>query len=119
MIIQKAPICKRKNLFKLQKSLDKLLNRGYSISILESYESEVINLIKTNKLRGLIVEKGLSQSDVAKNIGIAPKTFYEKMKKGVFGTDEVEKMIQLLDIKDPADIFFADGVTSKDTKRVN
>jgi predicted transcriptional regulator len=68
----------------------------------------VINLIRTNKLKGIIVEKGLSQSDVAKSIGITPKTFYDKMKRGVFGTDEVEKMIQLLDIKNPADIFFAD-----------
>lgn len=76
-------------------------------------------MIKTNKLRGLIVEKGLSQSDVAKIIGIAPKTFYEKMKRGVFGTDEVEKMIQLLDIKDPVDIFFADEVSLKDTNRIN
>jgi predicted transcriptional regulator len=68
----------------------------------------VINLIRTNKLKGIIVEKGLSQSDVAKSIGITPKTFYDKMKRGVFGTEEVEKMIQLLDIKNPADIFFAD-----------
>lgn len=68
----------------------------------------MINLIRTNKLKGIIVEKGLSQSDVAKSIGITPKTFYDKMKRGVFGTDEVEKMIQLLDIKNPADIFFAD-----------
>lgn len=65
-------------------------------------------MIRTNKLKGIIVEKGLSQSDVAKSIGITPKTFYDKMKRGVFGTDEVEKMIQLLDIKNPADIFFAD-----------
>ncbi len=68
----------------------------------------MVNLIRTNKLKGIIVEKGLSQSDVAKSIGITPKTFYDKMKRGVFGTDEVEKMIQLLDIKNPADIFFAD-----------
>lgn len=76
-------------------------------------------MIKTNKLRGLIAEKGLSQSDVAKSIGITPKTFYEKMKRGVFGTNEVEKMIQLLDIKDPVDIFFANGVSLKDTNRTN
>ena len=75
---------------------------------MKSYGNEVINLIRTNKLKGIIVEKGLSQSDVAKSIGITPKTFYDKMKRGVFGTDEVEKMIQLLDIKNPADIFFAD-----------
>lgn len=72
-------------------------------------------MINTNKLKGLIVENGLTQSDVAKNIGIAPKTFYEKMKRGVFGTDEVEIMINLLNIKDPTNIFFANEVTCKDT----
>lgn len=64
-------------------------------------------MIRTDKLRGIIAEKGLSQSYVAKEIGITPKTFYEKMKIGVFGSDEIETMITLLDIKDPASIFFA------------
>lgn len=72
-------------------------------------------MILTNKLKGLIAEKGLSQTDVAKEIGIAPKTFYEKMKNGVFGSDEIEVMIELLDIEDPAAIFFAPRVTLKDT----
>lgn len=68
-------------------------------------------MIQTNKLRGIIAEKGLSQSDVAKAIGITPKTFYEKMKIGVFGSDEIEVMINYLDIKDPIAIFFAQKVT--------
>ena len=63
-------------------------------------------MIDTNALRGKIAEKGLSQSRVAEHIGIAPKTFYEKMSRGVFGSDEIEKMIDLLDIKDPVRIFF-------------
>ena len=64
-------------------------------------------MIKTDKLRGLIVELGLNQSDVAKAIGIVPKTFYEKMKIGVFGSDEIEAMIELLKIEDPMAVFFA------------
>ena len=68
-------------------------------------------MIQTNKLRGIIAERGLSQSDVAKEIGITPKTFYEKMKIGVFGSDEIEIMISMLDIKDPVSIFFAKEVT--------
>lgn len=64
-------------------------------------------MIKVDKLRGLIAERGLSQADVAKTIGIAPKTFYEKMKLGVFGSDEIETMIDLLRIEDPVSIFFA------------
>ncbi len=64
-------------------------------------------MIKTDKLRGVITEKGYSQSDIAKLIGITPKTFYEKMKNGVFGSDEIQIMIDNLDIKNPIEIFFA------------
>ena len=69
-------------------------------------------MIQVNKLKGLIVENGLTQADVAKEIGITPKTFYEKMKAGVFGSDEIEIMIRLLNIEDPVSIFFAKEVTS-------
>lgn len=68
-------------------------------------------MVDTNKLRGIIVEKEKTQEEVAKAIGIAPKTFYLKMKKRVFGSDEIEKMIDLLDIEDPVSIFFAKEVT--------
>jgi len=69
------------------------------------------NLIRTDKLRGVIAERGLSQADVAAIIGITPKTFYEKMKIGIFGSDEIEKMIDNLGIENPMDIFFAKEVT--------
>lgn len=64
-------------------------------------------MIKTDDLRGLIAKNGLSQSDLAKRIGITPKTFYEKMQKGIFGSDEIQIMIDVLHIENPADIFFA------------
>ena len=63
-------------------------------------------MIDTNALRGRIAEKGLSQSRVAKHIGITPETFYRKMNRGVFGSDEIEKMVSLLEIEDPVRIFF-------------
>ncbi len=66
-------------------------------------------MIKTDKLRGIIVERGLTQKDIAKYLNIAPKTFYEKMSKGVFGSDEIQIMIEKLDIDDPVSIFFAEG----------
>ena len=64
-------------------------------------------MIKTAELRGIIAKNGFSQSDVALKIGITPKTFYEKMKIGVFGSDEIHIMIDELHIDDPASIFFA------------
>ena len=64
-------------------------------------------MIKTDELRGIIAKNGFSQSDVAAKIGITPKTFYEKMKIGIFGSDEIEVMINMLHIDDPVPIFFA------------
>ena len=64
-------------------------------------------MIKTDELRGIIAKNKLSQTDVAKMIGVTPKTFYEKMKIGVFGSDEIQIMIDELHIDDPMPIFFA------------
>jgi len=68
-------------------------------------------LIDTNKLKGVIVMNGKTQEDVAKHLKMTPKTFYLRMKKGVFGSDEIEKMIDYLKIDDPVSIFFAKEVT--------
>lgn len=64
-------------------------------------------MIRTDKIRGLIAERGLSQAKVAQELGMNENTFYRKMKKGVFGSDEIEEMIKLLKIDDPSSIFFA------------
>ncbi|EGC8433138.1 DUF739 domain-containing protein [Listeria monocytogenes] len=74
-------------------------------------------MIDTNALRGAITAKGMTQQDVAIHLGMAPKTFYSKMKKGVFGSDEMEKMIVLLSIENPVAIFFAEMVTSEVTAK--
>ncbi len=68
-------------------------------------------MVDTNEIKACIARKGTTQEAVAKACGMAPKTFYLKMKKGAFGTDEAEKMIDFLDIKNPAAIFFAKEVT--------
>ena len=68
-------------------------------------------MVDTNKLRGIIAEDGKTQSDVAKMIGITPKTFYTRMDRGVFGSDEIQIMIDKLHIQNPMDIFFAKEVT--------
>lgn len=64
-------------------------------------------MIKVDDLRGLIVKNRMTQNEVATALGITPKTFYLKMKRGVFGSDEIEKMIQILNIENPTEIFFA------------
>lgn len=68
-------------------------------------------MVRTDKIRGLLAEKDMTQKEMAERLGIAPKTFREKMQKGVFGSDEMEIMIDVLGIEDPAAIFFAKEVT--------
>ena len=68
-------------------------------------------MVNTNELRGVIAKNGKSQSDVAKMLRISPKTFYTKMQKGVFGSDEIQVMIDELHIENPMEIFFAKEVT--------
>lgn len=64
-------------------------------------------MIKVDELRGIIAKNRLTQTDVAAMIGVTPKTFYAKMSRGVFGSDEIQVMIERLGIDDPIAIFFA------------
>lgn len=64
-------------------------------------------MVNTSKLRGTIAERGLSQRKVAEHLGMATNTFYSKMKRGVFDTDEIVELIDLLGITNPSEIFFA------------
>ena len=68
-------------------------------------------MIDTNELRGIIAKNGLSQSELARKLGMTPKTFYDKMKKGVFSSNEIEKMIVQLGIENPIAIFFVNNAT--------
>lgn len=65
-------------------------------------------MIKTNRLKARFVEKGYTQQDIAKELGITDVTLSRKLNRGVFNSDEIYKMIVLLDIKDPTEIFFAE-----------
>lgn len=62
--------------------------------------------MKINALKGCIASKGLTQSDVAKAIGVSQSTFSRKMKTGSFGLDEAQRLIKFLKIRNAADIFF-------------
>ena len=62
-------------------------------------------MVAVDKLRGIIAERGMSQRQLAQKLGMSEKTFYNKMQKGIFGTDEVERMVEILSIQNPIDIF--------------
>lgn len=69
-------------------------------------------MILTNELKGKIVAKGLRQEDVAKILGISTKTFNTKLNRGIFNSLEIERLIEVLDIENPLEIFFPNIVTS-------
>lgn len=64
-------------------------------------------MIRINKLKARFVEKGYTQQEIAKELGITDVTLSRKLNKGVFNSDEIYKMIVLLEIEDPTEIFFA------------
>lgn len=68
-------------------------------------------MIRVNELKGLIVSSGLTQKDVAISLGISDRAFRNRLKRGVFNNNEIQIMIELLNIKNPMDIFFAPDVT--------
>ena len=68
-------------------------------------------MVDVKRLKSVMVLNDKTQKDVAKHLNMSTKTFYLKMKKGVFGSDEIESMIDYLHIDDPKEIFFAKSVT--------
>lgn len=64
-------------------------------------------MIAVNELKGKIIAKGYTQEKIAEALGITPKTLSLKLKRGVLGSNEIEKLIEILAISDPMAIFFA------------
>ncbi len=63
-------------------------------------------MLDVNALRAEWVKRGMRQTDVAHVLGISPKTFSLKLKRGVLGSNEIETLIKALEIQHPIDIFF-------------
>ncbi|PMC81390.1 DUF739 domain-containing protein [Anaerococcus hydrogenalis] len=75
--------------------------------------------LRRDELKGIIVSKGKTQKDVADYLDMSEKTFNTKLKNGIFGSDDIDKMIDFLEIEDPMWIFFDRKVTLKDTKQIS
>ena len=68
-------------------------------------------MIRRDLLDGEIARSGHTKASLARKIGVTPKTFYNKYKKGVFGSDEIEKIVLECSIANPMPIFFPDFVS--------
>jgi DNA-binding XRE family transcriptional regulator len=62
-----------------------------------------------------MAEHGYTASKMAEQLGITLQTFSSKMRRGIFNSDEMFKMVEILKIDDPVAIFFAKEVSEKDT----
>lgn len=58
-------------------------------------------MVDVNKLKGIIVERGKTQSEVAEAIGINKSTFYRKIDNpNKFNLGEVYRMVSVLNLSD-------------------
>lgn len=64
-------------------------------------------VLDRNLLRAEFAKNGLTQEEVARKIGMNPTTFARKIKKSGFYTEEACRLIDVLNIKSPEQIFFA------------
>ena len=63
--------------------------------------------LNSNKLKGKIVERGLTQEKIAIKLGISTQAFNAKLnKRAPINLDEIFKLIEILKINNPSDIFF-------------
>ena len=65
-------------------------------------------MVKINEIRACMARNQITQKQLAQELHISENTMTEKMKTGNFGLEEAKLMIELLDIKNPSEIFFAD-----------
>jgi len=64
-------------------------------------------MVLVNELRGRIRARGYTQGKLSRELGMSAKTLSNKLSKGIFGSDEIEKLIKILGIQNPLEIFFA------------
>lgn len=59
------------------------------------------------KLKGAMAEKGFTQKELAKRLGWSERTLYLRLAKGRFGTDEAQRIGEILNVerKTLVDIF--------------
>lgn len=52
--------------------------------------------MNVQKLKGVMAERGYNQRKLAREMGISEPTIYSKVKKGVFGSDEIMRIMSIL-----------------------
>ena len=68
-------------------------------------------MLNVKELRAEMARHGYTQETLAIAIGMSPRTFYNRLKTGDFGSNEIVKLTKVLKLKKPWNIFFANEVT--------
>lgn len=68
-------------------------------------------MVLVNEIKGKMRAKGITHEKLAKELEISSKTLTTRFSRGVFGSDEIEKLISILEISNPIEIFFKNDVT--------
>lgn len=68
-------------------------------------------MVDTNKLKGLIVERGLTQVEVYNRMGLSKRQWQCRIENKKFDSDDMVKLISILEIDNPSPIFFVQEVT--------
>ena len=64
-------------------------------------------MIDTQALKQIIRAAGQTQKTTAAAIGMTQSAFYSRMKRGIFGTDDILKMADFLKMRNPAAVFYS------------
>lgn len=71
--------------------------------------SEVIKMTMEQKISMALAYKGISQAALAREMGTTPSNFNQKLKRGTFSVEEMEKMATALGAKYFFGFEFEDG----------
>lgn len=75
--------------------------------------SEVVCIFNKNLLKSEVFKKGYNLTSFADRLGMNRATFFRKMRLGNFGSIDIQRIMQALEILDPVPIFFAPDLTSQ------
>lgn len=63
-------------------------------------------MIRKDLLKGWMSQSHVNLTQIAACLGMTTRTLYNRMKKGDFHADEMEKLIKTLHITNPSEVFF-------------
>jgi DNA-binding NtrC family response regulator len=64
-------------------------------------------MLNREELNNYIKQQNTTKAQVARALGISAATLYRRIRRGVFGADEIKALVDILHISNPMDIFFA------------